>query len=490
MIAERHAILRIAPPPNSRKHNSVNRTVPLILAVALFMENMDATVISTSLPAIAADIGTSPITLKLALTTYFVALAIFIPISGWMADRYGAKRVFRWSLGVFVIGSIFCAMSGSLLEFVLSRFVQGMGGAMMVPVARLVLVRATAKNDLVSAMAWLTVPALIGPLVGPPIGGFITTFISWHWIFLINVPIGLAGIWVAGRVLPEMESQPPGRIDVKGFFLAAVAASGVVFGLSVVSMPALPPAVGGATLMIGILASFLYVRHARAVTAPLLDMKLFANPVLKAAVIGNALFRIGSGAVPFLLPLMFQIGFGLSPFQSGMLTFVSAFGAIAMKFLAQRTLRLAGFRSVLLVTTAMSALLIGFHGFFAPDTPYAVILVVLVASGLMRSLFFTSANTLVFAEIKDREASQTTAISAVTQQISVAIGVAVAGLLLEAHGLFTGEALGLSAFSWAFFAVGILTATALLPFLALTATAGQSVSGHVVRPRNEPPAAD
>jgi len=462
--------------------------MPLILAVALFMENMDATVISTALPAIAADIGTSPITLKLALTTYFVALAIFIPVSGWMADRFGAKRIFRLALGVFVTGSIFCAMSGSLLEFVLSRFFQGMGGAMMVPVARLVLVRATAKNDLVGAMAWLTVPALIGPLVGPPVGGFITTFISWHWIFLINVPIGLAGIWIAGRVLPEIESAPPGRIDTKGFVLAAMAASGVVFGLSVVSMPALPPAFGGATLLIGILAAVAYLRHARRVAAPLLDLKLLKNPVLKAAILGNALFRIGSGAVPFLLPLMFQIGFGLSPFQSGMLTFVSAFGAIGMKFLAQRTLRFAGFRSVLVVTTLMSALLIGLHGFFAPDTPYAVILVVLVGSGLMRSLFFTSANTLVFAEIDSHEASQTTALSAVTQQISVAIGVAIAGLLLEAHGVFTGEALGLSAFSWAFFAVGFITAASVVPFLALTATAGQGVSGHVLRaPPEEPP---
>lgn len=455
--------------------------MPLILAVALFMENMDSTVIATSLPAIAADIGTSPITLKLALTTYFVALAIFIPVSGWMADRYGAKRVFRYALGVFVIGSIFCAMSESLLAFVMSRFVQGMGGAMMVPVARLVLVRATPRNQLVTAMAWLTIPAIFGPLVGPPIGGFITTFISWHWIFLINVPIGIAGIVIAGRVLPDIESQPPGRIDMRGFVLAALAASGVVFGLSVISMPALPPAVGGATLVIGLAASFAYLRHARLVSAPLIDLRLFSNTSLRAAVLGNALFRIGSGAVPFLLPLMLQIGFGLSPFQSGMLTFVSAFGALAMKFLARRTLRLAGFRSVLLVTTVMSALLIGGHGFFAPDTPYAVIVVVLVASGVMRSMFFTSANTLVFAEIDDRDASQATAISAVTQQISIALGVAVAGLLLEAHMIATGEPIGLSAFSWAFFIVGTITATAVIPLLGLTGTAGQNVSGHMSR---------
>ena len=187
----------------------LNRTIPLILAVALFMENMDSTVIATSLPAIANDIGTSPIALKLALTSYLVSLAIFIPISGWMADRYGAKRVFRAAIGVFIVGSIACAMSGSLVDFVLARFGQGLGGAMMTPVARLVLVRATPKRELVSAMAWLTVPALVGPLVGPPVGGFITTFFTWHWIFLINVPIGLIGIWLATRVLPDIE--PVGR---------------------------------------------------------------------------------------------------------------------------------------------------------------------------------------------------------------------------------------------------------------------------------------
>ena len=187
--------------------SSVNRTLPLILAVALFMENMDSTVIATSLPAIAADIGTSPIALKLALTAYLVALAVFIPISGWMADRFGAKNVFRAAIAVFVVGSIACAVSGSLAEFVVSRFLQGMGGAMMTPVGRLVLVRATPKSELVAAMAWLTIPALVGPLVGPPVGGFITTYFTWHWIFLINVPIGVVGMWLATRFLPEDAGQ-------------------------------------------------------------------------------------------------------------------------------------------------------------------------------------------------------------------------------------------------------------------------------------------
>ncbi|MDP3895466.1 MAG: MFS transporter, partial [Mesorhizobium sp.] len=269
---------------------------PLILAVALFMEQMDSTVIATSLPAIAADIGTNPVALKLALTAYLVSLAIFIPVSGWMADRFGARRVFRIAIGVFVVGSILCALSGSLAAFVGARFLQGMGGAMMTPVARLVLVRATPKKDLVSAMAWLTIPALVGPLVGPPVGGFITTYFTWHWIFLINVPIGIAGIFFAGRVLPEIAGRAGDRLDVAGFALSAVAASGIVFGLSVISLPALPPVFGVLTAALGLVAAFVYVRHARHRDKPILDLSLFANPAFRAAILGGSFFRIGAGA--------------------------------------------------------------------------------------------------------------------------------------------------------------------------------------------------
>lgn len=459
--------------------NALNRAVPLILAVALFMEQMDSTVIATSLPAIAADIGTSPITLKLALTTYFVALAIFIPVSGWMADRFGAKRVFRIAIGVFVLGSVACAAAGSLAEFVGARFIQGMGGAMMTPVGRLVLVRSTPRNQLISAMAWLTMPALIGPLIGPPVGGFITTFFSWHWIFLINVPIGLIGILVAGRVLPEMPGGEVGHIDWIGFFLAAVAASGIVFGLSVVSMPALPPVIGITALAFGIVAAFLYVRHAGRVTGPILDLRLFDNPVPRIAIVSGSIFRIGVGAMPFLLPLMFQLGFGLNPFESGLLTFASAIGAIALKFFATAALRLAGFRAVLAVAVLAGSVLMGANGFFTPQTPYWLIIVVLIAAGFMRSMFFTSNNALIFAEIDDRQASQATAISSVSQQISIALGVAVAGMLLEAHHVITGEPTGLAAFSTAFLVVAALAACAVLPILKLSPDAGVDVSGHV-----------
>jgi len=456
----------------------LNRTLPLILAVALFMEQMDSTVIATSLPAIAADIGTSPVTLKLALTSYLVSLAIFIPVSGFMADRYGAKRVFRIAIGVFVIGSIACAFSNSLGAFVLSRFLQGMGGAMMTPVGRLVLVRAVPREQLVTAMAWLAAPALIGPIAGPPLGGFITTYFSWHWIFLINVPIGLLGIVISGRVMPDFAKEETGRLDLSGFLLCSVAASGLVFGLSVISLPALPPVVGICTVFVGLVATGLYVRHSRRAPRPILNLNLFANRAFRSAIIGGSLFRIGVGAVPFLLPLMFQVVFGLTPFQSGLLTFASAFGAIAMKFIASTALRLGGFRVVLVAASLLGAASIAVNAFFTPFTPHGVIIAVLVASGLLRSLFFTSANALVFAELSDREASQASTMSAATQQVSIALGVAVGGGILEATAFITGNELGIDAFVNAFLIVAGLSALAAVPFLTLPPEAGSRVSGH------------
>jgi MFS family permease len=231
----------------------LTRIVPLILAVALFMENMDATVIATSLPAIAADIGTTPVALKLAFTAYFVALAIFIPISAWMADKFGAKNVFRAAILVFVIGSVACAFAGSLTEFVFARFLKGMGGAMMSPLARLILFRATPRTELVNAMAWLTIPALVAPTVGPPVGGFLTTFFSWHWIFLINVPIGLVGLVLITKYLPDVESGPRRKMDFPGFILIAIAFAGILFGVSLVSLPVLPMWVAVASTAAGVL---------------------------------------------------------------------------------------------------------------------------------------------------------------------------------------------------------------------------------------------
>jgi MFS family permease len=353
-----------------------------------------------------------------------------------------------------------------------------MGGAMMTPLARLVLVRATPRRDLVSAMAWLAVPALVGPMVGPPVGGFLTTFVSWHWIFLINVPIGIAGILISGRVLPKISGEKTGPVDTRGFLLAAVAASGIVFGLSVISLPALPPAFGISAVVVGAVAATAYPFHARRVANPLLNLGLFSNRAFSAAIYGGFFFRVGTGATPFLLPLMFQLLFGLSPFQSGLLTFVTAFGALGMKFVASSTLRGAGFKSVTIATAILGGLLTGANAFFTVQTPYALIIFVLFAAGLMRSLFFTSTNALVFAELSDKDAAQATAIASVSQQISVALGVALAGGLLEVTTLFTGAELDHTAFVVAFVAAAVASMLSALFFMRLPPDTGSSVSGH------------
>jgi EmrB/QacA subfamily drug resistance transporter len=463
----------------------VIRATPLILAVALFMEQMDSTVIATSLPAIAADIGTEPIALKLALTAYFVALAIFIPISGWMADRFGAKNVFRLAIVVFMLGSLACSFAYSLETFVLSRFFQGIGSSMMTPVGRLLLVRSTPRNELVSAMAWLTIPALVAPVTGPLIGGFLTTYLSWHWIFWINIPIGTAGLIFASIYLQVPDDRTPRPVDLVGFLIAAVAFSGTVFGLSVVSLPALPIIYGYLTLAVGVTASLLYLMHARRTKYPLLDPKLFRHRLFRSAITGGSLFRIGVGAVPFLLPLMLQLGFGLNPFQSGAITFTSAVGAMLSKFMAERLFARFGFPRVLGFAALFGGLMIATQGLFNADTAVPVMMTVLIVGGILRSTFFTGCNAIGYADVSDEEASQATAITAVAQQLSIAFGVAVAGAILEISTTINGGVLTLADFQIAFFVVGGLSTLAALVYLRLPPGAGSDVSGHRAVGRNQ-----
>src|SRR5277367_2290133 len=335
------------------------RLIPLIVATALFMENMDSTVIATSLPAIAADIGTSPLTLKLAITSYLLSLAVFIPASGWTADRFGARLVFSTAIIVFMAGSIGCALSGSVTDIVIARTVQGIGGAMMTPVGRLVLLRSIDKSELVNAMAWVTVPALVGPVIGPPLGGFITTYFSWHWIFLINIPIGLLGIFMALRFIDPIRSDNPERFDLYGMVLAGIGLAGIAFGLSVAGLNLLPWSVVAALVAIGSISMTLYVIHARRTASPVLDFGLLRLPTMRASILGGFLFRLGIGSLPFLLPLLMQVGFGLSPFRSGLVTFGTAAGAMGMKTLAARLIRTFGFRNLMTVNAVISSIFLG-----------------------------------------------------------------------------------------------------------------------------------
>lgn len=458
------------------------RLTPIILAIALFMERMDSTIIATSLPAIAADIGTSPIALKLAVTSYLVALAVFIPISGWMADRFGALNVFRIAIGIFMIGSIGCAFSGSIGAFVFCRLVQGAGGSMMTPVSRLLLVRGTPKHQLVDALAWLTIPALVGPILGPPVGGFFTTYLSWHWIFWINVPIGIAGIILVTKLLPPVEAREPKPLDFTGFFLSGIGFSAFVFGISVVSLPALPMYYGYTTIAVGILMGIAYLWHARRTEHPLLDPRMFRYPIFRASIIGASNFRMGLGALPFLMPLMLQLGFGLTPFQSGMVTFITAVGSLSSKFGAAHTFARFGFRRILIVTTFISAILLGINALFHPGTPMWLIMGCLLIGGILRSMAFSGISAMSFGDVDEADTGQATAINAVAQRVSMAMGVAVAGASLDISSSLHGGGLLLSDFHIAFVVVGLVSASSVITFWRLPPQAGDDLVRR--RPRH------
>jgi len=459
--------------------NPNGRAAPLIVAVSLFMENMDSTVIATSLPAIARDIGTSPLALKLAITSYLLSLAIFIPASGWAADRFGARNVFRLAIGVFVLGSIGCALSHSIAQFVAARIFQGIGGAMMTPVGRLIVVRSIDKEALLNAMSLLTVPALIGPICGPPLGGFITTYASWHWIFIINVPIGILGIVLATRFIPDIRTEYPYPFDLIGFILSALGIGGLAFGLSVMGLAFLPESAVAALLGVGAVCSFAYVFYAQRATAPILDLKLLNLPTFRASIFGGFLFRLGIGAMPFLLPLLLQLGFNLSPFQSGLITFTGAVGSMFMKAAAVSILKRLGYRNVLLYNSFIGAAFLAACATFAPGIPFAVMIAVLLVGGFFRSLQFTSINTLAYAEIEPRLMSRATAMAAAAQQLSLSTGVAVGALVVEFMLRFNhGASITAAEFPPAFLTVGALTATAALVFMRLSPDAGAQLSGR------------
>ena len=466
-----------------------DRIVPLIIAVALFMENMDSTVIATSLPAIAADIGTNPLALKLAVTSYLLSLAVFIPASGWTADRFGARTVFRTAIGIFVIGSIACALSSSLTDFVFARVLQGMGGAMMTPVGRMVLVRSISRRELVSAMAWVTTPALIGPVIGPPVGGFITTFATWHWIFLINVPIGILGIVLATKYIEDVRAEHHERFDIVGMIYAGLGIAGLAFGLSVLGLNFLPWSVVVSLIIGGSIFVAAYLVHAKHTAIPALDLTLFKLPTFRASVLGGFIFRIGIGALPFLLPLMLQVGFGKSPFESGLITFASAAGAMGMKMAAATLLKRFGFRAILMFNAVLSSCFLAACAFFTEAMPVALMFFILLVGGFFRSLQFTSINTIAYAEIEQTRVSRATALVSVGQQLSISAGVAIGALAVDLTAQFRGHAdLRAEDFQTAFLIVAAISALSVFIFSRLSPEAGAELSGRA--PRDPKPTAE
>ncbi len=453
--------------------------VPLIVACALFMENLDATVLSTALPAIATDLHVDPIQLKLALTSYLLTLAVFIPASGWFADRFGARLIFRLAITIFAIGSACCAFANSIGFLVTARALQGVGGAMMVPVGRLVILRTVPRTEIVGALAWLTIPALIGPVIGPPVGGFITTFFTWRWIFWINLPIAALGLLLATLFIPDVFGEEVTPFDFPGFLFSGLGLSALVSASAALDANVVSPLWVVTLFGLGLVSVALYVWHARSSPAPILDLELLRYATFRAGAVGGSLFRIGVGAVPLLLPLLLQLGFGFSPLRSGLLTFVAALGAIGMKIAAGRVLRQWGFRRVLIFNSIVSALFIAVPAAFTPDMSIAMMLAVLFVGGFFRSLEFTCINAISYAEIEQPKMSAATSLQSVLQQFSLSMGVTVGASVLQLALAFRGSStLTAADFRPAFLVIGAISLLATISFARLPEYAGEELAGR------------
>ena len=466
--------VRLAEAPKARSY----RVVAMIIACALFMEQMDATVLATALPTMARDFGVPATNLSSALTAYLLALAIFIPASGRIADRFGAKTVFRLAIAIFMAGSILCGQATNLPFLILARFLQGMGGAMMIPIGRLVLLRSVARQDMVSATSWLIMPALIGPIIGPPIGGFIVTYLDWRWIFYLNIPIGVLGLVLVSLFIDEVRGEKPARTDLPGFLLSGVSLGCLLFGFEMTSRSG--ELASALTLIaIGGVAGALYIRHARRREAPILDLGLMKVPSFRLSVIGGSLTRITQGAQPFLLPLMLQLGFGMSAAVSGTITIAGAIGSLAMKSLAPRLLRRFGFRDSMVVGGLAATAGYAICGLFRPSWPTSLIFLTLMASGFCMSFQFTAYNTIAYDEIPPERMSAATSFYATFQQLMLSLGVCAGALALHVGMLAGGHAAPqLADFTIAFLVVTAISASATIWNRRFDRDAGAELSGR------------
>jgi EmrB/QacA subfamily drug resistance transporter len=458
------------------------RVISLIVACAIFMEQMDATVLATALPTMAHDFQVTAPAMSVAITSYLLMLAIFIPASGAMADRFGARRVFSTAIVVFIAGSVLCARTSSLPLMVAARLLQGAGGAMMAPIGRLILLRTVERRNLVSAMSWTLVPAFLGPLIGPPLGGFIVEYLNWRWIFYINVPIGLLGFVLVRKLIPDIRSESlRTRFDLLGFVLCGVSLGCLLFGFEMIGQDtALPNAL--ALLAIGLGAGMGYLWHAKRRADPLIDLSLLKIDSFRLSVIGGSLMRVTQGAQPFLLPLMFQIGFGMSAVRSGQLILATTLGAIVMRSFTPRLLRAIGFRRGMVFNGVLSSLGYAVCAFFRPGWPTGLMFGLLFCCGAFMSFQFAAYNTIAYEAVPTSRVSAANSFYTTLQQLMLSVGVCAGALILKFTMVVSHSAEPqLMDFSVAFLLVTLISLSSTRWHLAFAHDAGQELSGHRAR---------
>jgi EmrB/QacA subfamily drug resistance transporter len=448
-----------------------SRFMPAVMASALFMDLLDTAALGTALPTMAREFHTEPLHLKLALTAYLMTMAILVPASGWLADRFGARRVFVNAVRIYLIGSLCCGLSNSLAQLVAARILQGIGGAMMTPVARLIVVAMTPREQLVSAMNIFTMPAVLGPMLGPPLAGLLLQVASWRWIFFLNLPVGILGIVTVLRVLPRLRQPHPGPFDTVGFVTA---------GLGIVGTIALSESVGSGLmstsmkLVVALCTLALwafFARHVLRARCPILNLRLFSVGTFRASMVGGALLRLGMGATPFLIPLQLQSALHWSPVRAGLVMSFMMLGSLLARFGGTLAVRLAGFRSSLLVTAVLTALLTAAPAAFTLDTPVICVCMALLAVGFFRAAHYVAATAIGFAEVPPGEVSRASTLSTVIQQLSLSFGVSLAGATLYLSAGDSAPTLP-HQFVTPFATLGVVSLLALPVYAVLDAHAG------------------
>ena len=452
--------------------------VIILVAATFFMENLDGTIITTALPSMAKDFGVSAVDVASGMTSYLLTLAVLIPVSGWFSDRFGARRIFTLAIAIFTGASILCGLSDSLPMFIFARVLQGVGGALMVPVGRTVVLRGTPKEGVIRAIALITWPGLVAPVVGPAIGGFITTYASWHWIFFINVPLGLIGIFMSLYLLdPEKEIQQK-PFDYAGFILGSLALSTLIYGLELSHHLEKNYIMVLVTMGVFGFSTYFAYHHLRKCDHPLVDLKLLDIPTFSVSIEAGLFFRSTLAAIPFLMPLLFQLQFGMDPFAAGLMVLSIFIGNLAMKAVTSPILHRFGFKRVMLINGVLSILSIIACIFIDPNMPVAIIIAILFLNGIFRSMQFTSINTIGFADLSPGQISSASAITSASMQLGNTLGVALASLgLVVAHNLgdTQSNSLSLQDFQMSLAFIAFISFMGLVCLFRLPSNAGESI---------------
>jgi EmrB/QacA subfamily drug resistance transporter len=447
--------------------------LPWIAAMAFFMQALDATILNTALPAIAHSLGRSPLAMQSAIISYTLTVAMLIPVSGWLADRFGTRRVFMFAVSLFTLGSFACAMSNSLGELVIFRVIQGIGGAMMMPVARLALLRAYPRSELLPVLNFVTMPGLVGPILGPLLGGVLVTWASWHWIFLINIPIGILGLIYARKYMPNF-TTPRRGFDMTGFLLFGLSLVMISSGMELFGERIVASYIGILTILGGLVLLATYIWHARRHPTPLIALPMFRTRTFSIGIVGNLASRLGTGCVPFLMPLMLQVGFGYSALIAGCMMAPTAIGSLLAKSTVTQVLRRLGYRKTLVGVTLVIGLLIGQFSLQSPGMEVWLLILPLFILGMAMSTQFTAMNTITLADLTDENASSGNSVLAVTQQLAISLGVAVSAAVLRIYeGIYSINTV--EQFHYTFLTMGAVTLVSALVFLLLRPKDGRNM---------------